>query len=58
MCQRTHPVLTRASVDAVFCRTYRGLQRRIEKEGARAGLQCQVHYWGGAWEVEELFAKL
>lgn len=48
----------RVSQDTIFCRTYRGLQRRIEKEGASAGLKCNVKYWGGAWELEEYFAAL
>ncbi|GJE95496.1 phosphatase phospho-type [Phanerochaete sordida] len=52
------PILRLRSEDAVLCRTYRGLQKRIEKDGAGAGLKCQVHYWSGAWEVEELFSKL
>lgn len=46
------------SQDIVLCRSYRGLQKRIQKEGEKEGLQCQVYYWAGAWEVEELFAKL
>lgn len=46
------------SEDIVLCRTHRGLQKRIEREGEAAGLKCQAYYWGGAWEVEELFAKV
>ena len=41
--------------DMILCRTYRGLQRRIEGEG---GVRCQIKYWGGAWEVEEIFKEL
>ncbi|PSR81184.1 hypothetical protein PHLCEN_2v6519 [Hermanssonia centrifuga] len=51
------PVLRLRSEDIVLCRTYRGLQRRIQKEGENDGLKCKVGYWGGAWEVEEYFAK-
>lgn len=39
----------------VFCRMYRGLQKRIDAEG---GLKCQIRYWAGAWEVEQLFKNL
>jgi len=52
------PVLRLRSQDIVFCRTYRGLQQRIEKEGKSKGLKCNVIYWGGAWEIEEQFRKL
>ena len=55
---RHRSLLTCSSEDIVFCRTYRGLQKRIQKEGESAGLKCQVYYWAGAWEVEELFNKL
>lgn len=44
--------------DIVLCRSYRGLADRIMKEGEGTGLQCQVLYWTGAWEVEEFFHKL
>ncbi|KAF8919834.1 phosphatase phospho-type [Mucidula mucida] len=47
------PVLRLRSQDLVLCRTMRGLQRRITKEG---GLKCQIKYWEGAWEIEELYA--
>jgi len=46
------------SQDINFCRSGRGLQKRIEKEGAAEGLKCDVQYWGGAWEIEEKFSKL
>ena len=42
----------------VLCRKGRGLERRIKQEGERKGLVCQVRYWDGAWEVEELFGQL
>jgi pyridoxal phosphate phosphatase PHOSPHO2 len=28
------------------------------QEGTKAGLVCQVRYWAGAWEVEEIFGRL
>ncbi|KAF8520412.1 phosphatase phospho-type [Hysterangium stoloniferum] len=49
------PVLRLKSHDIALVRKYRGLERRIAKEG---GLKCNVEYWDGAWEVEEIFAKL
>ncbi|KAI0694320.1 phosphatase phospho-type [Cytidiella melzeri] len=52
------PILRMRSQDIVFCRSYRGLQKRIDKEGASCGLKAQVRYWAGAWEAEELFSKL
>ncbi|KAG2106529.1 putative phosphatase-domain-containing protein [Suillus cothurnatus] len=39
-------------LDMVLCRRFRGLEGRISREG---GHQCQVKYWAGAWEVEEIF---
>ena len=42
----------------VLCRRYRALERRIKQEGERRGLKCQVRYWAGAWEVEEIFKQL
>ena len=41
--------------DLVLCRSHRGLEARIKREG---GLRCGVRYWAGAWEVEELFGQL
>jgi pyridoxal phosphate phosphatase PHOSPHO2 len=41
-----------------LCRRYRGLERRIAREGERLGLKCQLRYWVGAWEVEEIFKGL
>lgn len=42
----------------VLCRRYRGLEKRIAKDGAKDGMKCQVKYWAGAWEVEEIFKSL
>jgi pyridoxal phosphate phosphatase PHOSPHO2 len=47
--------LANYSQDLVLCRSFRGLQKRIAEEG---GLHCQVQYWAGAWEVEEIFSQL
>ncbi|KAG0701323.1 putative phosphatase-domain-containing protein [Suillus ampliporus] len=49
------PILRLRSQDMVLCRRFRGLEHRISQEG---GLQCQVKYWAGAWEVEEIFNQL
>jgi hypothetical protein len=46
------------SQDMVFCRLYRGLQKCIEKRTEAKALKCSIHYWAGAWEVEEMFNKL
>lgn len=46
------------SQDMALCRRYRSLERRIAREGKGLGLKCQVKYWAGAWEVEEIFKKL
>jgi len=46
------------SQDTVFCRSNRGLQKRIHKEGEEKGLKCKIEYWGGAWEIEEKFSQL
>jgi len=51
------PVLRLRSQDAVLCRLQKGLERRIEKEGPKDGLKCQVYKWAQAWEVEEYFKK-
>jgi len=51
-----YKLLCNHSQDMVLCRTGRGLQERINKK--ELGLKCSVHYWGGAWEVEELFNRL
>jgi len=49
------PVRRLRKQDLALCRNFRGLYQRIAKEG---GLQCQVKYWTGAWEVEEIFGTL
>lgn len=41
----------------VLCRCHRGLEKRIANEGWKEGLECQVKYWAGAWEVEEIFGN-
>jgi len=52
------PVIRLRSQDMVFCRRYRGLEKRIAEDGEKDGLKCQVKYWAGAWEVEEMFGQL
>ncbi|KAI0256281.1 phosphatase phospho-type [Lactifluus subvellereus] len=52
------PTLRLRSQDMVLCRRYRTLEHRIAQEGERRGLKCQVKYWAGAWEVEEIFKQL
>jgi len=52
------PILRLRKQDLVLCRSYRGLEKRIEKDGKLEGLKCQVKYWAGAWEVEEIFQQL
>jgi len=49
------PTLRLRSQDTVLCRRRRGLERRIENEGPKDGLKCQVFKWTEAWEVEEYF---
>ncbi|KIJ49670.1 hypothetical protein M422DRAFT_28036 [Sphaerobolus stellatus SS14] len=49
------PILRLRSQDLALVRKFRGLEKRINKEG---GLECDVKYWAGAWEVEEIFAEL
>jgi pyridoxal phosphate phosphatase PHOSPHO2 len=49
--------LSTFSQDMVLCRRQRGLQKRITEEGQKQGLKCQVKYWAGAWEVEEIFGN-
>ncbi|KAJ7703001.1 phosphatase phospho-type [Mycena rosella] len=49
------PALRLRSQDMLLCRTFGGLHKRIARDG---GLKCQVKYWTGAWEVEEIFNKL
>ncbi|KAG9220693.1 hypothetical protein CCMSSC00406_0003792 [Pleurotus cornucopiae] len=52
------PVLRLRSQDFIFCRKFRGLEKRIANEGEKLGMRCQVKYWAGAWEAEELFDQL
>jgi len=52
------PVVRLRSQDMVLCRRYRGLEKRIAADGQKDGLVCQVKYWAGAWEVEEIFGQL
>jgi len=52
------PALRLRSQDTVLCRRLKGLEERIEKEGPKDGLKCQVYKWTGAWEVEEYFNAL
>lgn len=54
-CTKSLMLCVLSSQDMVLCRSFRGLQKRINKEG---GLKCQIKYWGGAWEVEEIFNRL
>ncbi|KAF9222740.1 hypothetical protein BS17DRAFT_783314 [Gyrodon lividus] len=54
-------VLRMTSHDIVFCRRFRGLERKIADEVSKgeeqSRLKCNVEYWSGAWEVEEKFKK-
>jgi len=52
------PILKLRSQDMALCRSFGGLRRAIAQDGERLGLRCQVHYWTGAWEVEEIFRDL
>ncbi|ESK96559.1 hypothetical protein Moror_6779 [Moniliophthora roreri MCA 2997] len=52
------PVLRLRSQDIVCCRTFGGLPKRITRDGEKFGLKCQVKYWTGAWELEEIFNTL
>lgn len=49
------PTLRLRSQDTVLCRRQKGLEKRIETEGPKDGLQCQVVKWTQAWEVEEYY---
>lgn len=49
------PVKRLGPNDIAFVRRHRGLARRILEEG---GVQCQVRYWSGAWEAEQLLSRL
>jgi len=52
------PILRLREHDVALARLARGLEQRIKSEGQVAGLKCQVHFWEGAWEVEEFFSRL
>jgi len=52
------PILRLRSQDLALCRSYRGLQRCIERRPEAKAMKCTVQYWAGAWEVEEAFNKL
>ncbi|CED84959.1 Predicted haloacid dehalogenase-like hydrolase [Phaffia rhodozyma] len=49
------PILRLRPQDLALVRTHKELEERIAKEGASAGLKCQVKYWGMGWEIEEYF---
>jgi pyridoxal phosphate phosphatase PHOSPHO2 len=49
------PILRMRSQDLALARRGRSLEERIIKEGQQAGLKCEVKYWAGAWEVEDIF---
>lgn len=49
------PVKRLGPNDIAFVRRNRGLAKRILEEG---GIQCQVRYWSGAWEAEQLLLLL
>ncbi|KAI0930478.1 hypothetical protein AcW1_009148 [Taiwanofungus camphoratus] len=49
------PVLRLRRRDMVLCRRHRGLEKLISSYEEEGRLQCQVRYWAGAWEVEEIF---
>jgi len=49
------PILRFRKHDVALVRKGRALETRVKNEAEKYGLQCQVKYWGGAWEVEEIF---
>ena len=49
------PVEQLREQDVAFVRRHRGLAKRIHESG---GVRCQVRYWGGAWEAEQLLGLL
>ncbi|CEH16407.1 hypothetical protein PFL1_03081 [Ceraceosorus bombacis] len=49
------PVLRLGPKDVALVRRYRGLEKRIEKEG---GVEASIRFWAGAWEVEGLLKEL
>ncbi|EIW63357.1 uncharacterized protein TRAVEDRAFT_56397 [Trametes versicolor FP-101664 SS1] len=52
------PVLRMRKQDVVFCRRFRGLYNLIKPYEEEGRLPCQVRYWTGAWEAEELLDQL
>ncbi|KAH7108425.1 phosphatase phospho-type [Auriculariales sp. MPI-PUGE-AT-0066] len=52
------PILRLRSQDYALVRTGRSLEKRIRQDGQAMGLTCGVKYWGGAWEVEEIFQQM
>ncbi|KII92830.1 hypothetical protein PLICRDRAFT_51170 [Plicaturopsis crispa FD-325 SS-3] len=52
------PIVRLRSQDLAVARTFGGLANRIAKEGEKEALKCEVKYWTGAWEVEEIFSQL
>ncbi|KIK67245.1 hypothetical protein GYMLUDRAFT_37327 [Collybiopsis luxurians FD-317 M1] len=52
------PALHLRSQDIACCRTFGGLTKRITRDGDKFGLKCQIKYWTGAWEIEEIFDAL
>jgi len=51
------PILRLRSQDLALVRRNRELAARLER-GGKSELKCQVHYWTGAWEVEEVFQAI
>ncbi|WFD32152.1 pyridoxal phosphatase [Malassezia sp. CBS 17886] len=49
------PILRLQPSDVALVRRHRGLAKRIVDEG---GVQCEVRYWSGAWELEQLLLRL
>lgn len=49
------PILRLRPQDVALVRRHRGLAKRILEEGQ---VQCQVRYWSGAWEAEQLLRHL
>ena len=49
------PVRRLGPQDVALVRRHRGLAKRILEEGP---VRCQVRYWSGAWEAEQLLRAL
>jgi pyridoxal phosphate phosphatase PHOSPHO2 len=43
------------SQDVILCRRFRGLEKKIAAH--QGEVKCQVKYWTGAWEVEEILGE-